>query len=60
MADLKPSMQCKPNPTLIIGFTCPPTIHFKFIAKSDKCYYKVRQILENATEHSSGIWNTKD
>ena len=55
MADLKPSMQCKPNPTLIIGFTCPPTIHFKFIAKSDKCYYKVRQILESATEHSSGI-----
>ena len=25
-----------------IGFTCPPTIHFKFITKGLKCYYKVR------------------
>ena len=23
---------------LIIGFTCPPTIHFKFITKCDKWY----------------------
>ena len=29
--------------TLITGFTCPPTIYFKFITKCDKCYYKVRQ-----------------
>ena len=29
--------------TLIIGFTCPPTIHFKFITKCDSLfYYKVR------------------
>ena len=28
---------------LILGFTCPQTIHFKFITKCDKCYYKVRQ-----------------
>ena len=28
--------------TLITGFTCPPTIYFKFITKCDKCYYKVR------------------
>ena len=34
---------------MIIGFTCPPSIHFKFITKCDnfitKCddYYKVRQ-----------------
>ena len=28
---------------LIIGFICPPTVHFKFITKCDKCYYKVRQ-----------------
>ena len=25
------------------GVTCPPTVHFKFITKCDKCYYKVRQ-----------------
>ena len=30
---------------LIIGFTCPPTIHFKVIKKCDKCYYKVRQLI---------------
>ena len=30
--------------TLITGFTCPPTICFKFITKCDKCYYKVRQL----------------
>ena len=38
---------------LIIGLTCPPTIHFKFITKCDSlfllqsamvCYYKVRQL----------------
>ena len=28
---------------LIIRFSCPPTIHFKFITKCDKCYYRVRQ-----------------
>ena len=46
---------------LIIGFTCPPTIHFKFITKGEsfvtivtayfitkcnQCYYKVRQFLQ--------------
>ena len=47
---------------LIIGFTCPPTTHFKFITKCDRCYYKVRQvlqsatiILQSATEHS--LWS---
>ena len=30
--------------TLITGFTCPPTIYFKFITKCDKCDYKVRQL----------------
>ena len=31
---------------LIIGFTCPPTIHFKFFTKCDSLfYYKVRQVL---------------
>ena len=34
---------------LIIGFTSPPTVHFKFITKCDKCYYKVRQVLQGAT-----------
>ena len=29
---------------LIIWFTCPPTIHFKFTTKCDKCYCKVRQL----------------
>ena len=29
---------------LITGFSCPPTIYFKFITKCDKCYYKVRQL----------------
>ena len=28
---------------LIIGFACPPTVHFKFITKCYKCYYEVRQ-----------------
>ena len=27
-----------------IGFTRRPTIHFKFITKCNKCYYKVRQL----------------
>ena len=35
--------------TLITGFTCPPTIYFKFITKCDKCYYKVRQVLQSVT-----------
>ena len=26
-------------------FTCPSTIHFKFLTKCDKCHYKVRQLL---------------
>ena len=30
---------------LINGFTCPPNIHFKFVTKCDKCYYKVRQLI---------------
>ena len=30
---------------LITGFSCPPTIYFKFITKCDKCYYNVRQVL---------------
>ena len=30
---------------LIVGFTCPPTIHFKFVTKYDSVfYYKVRQL----------------
>ena len=28
-----------------IGFTRHPTIHFKFITKCNKCYYKVRQLI---------------
>ena len=55
---------------VISGFTCPPTIHFKFITKCDglfhykvlwsvitkcdKCYYKVRQVLQSTTEQCSG------
>ena len=40
---------------LIIGFTRPPTIHFEFITKCDKRYYKlgqvykVQQLLQSAT-----------
>ena len=30
---------------LIIGFTCPPTMHFKLITKCNKCSYKVRQLI---------------
>ena len=47
---------------LIIGFTCPSTIHFKFITKRDSLfYYKVRQdfyykerqvLLQSATEQT--------
>ena len=36
--------------TLITGFTCPPTMYFKFITKCDKCYYKVRQYTRAAGE----------
>ena len=32
-------------------FTCPPTIHFKFITKCDKCYYKVRQLIAFVRTH---------
>ena len=28
-----------------IGFTRRATIHFKFITKCNKCYYKVRQLI---------------
>ena len=34
---------------LIIGFTCPATIQFTFITKGDKCYYKVREVLQSST-----------
>ena len=30
---------------LIVGFTYLPTMHFKFITKCCKCYYKVRQVV---------------
>ena len=30
---------------LIIGFTCSPTMHFKFITKCNKRSYKVRQLI---------------
>ena len=30
---------------LIIGFTCPPTMHFKFITKCNKCSLKVRRLI---------------
>ena len=42
----------------IFGFTCPPTINFKFITNCDSLlyykvrhlfYYKVRQVLQSAT-----------
>ena len=33
---------------LIIGLTCPLTIHFKFITKCDD-YYKVRQNIRDFT-----------
>ena len=56
--------------TLITGFTCPPTIYFKFITKCDKCYYRVRQVwLQSATgitkcdnfitKCESTTWSTK-
>ena len=32
---------------LIVGFTCPPTMHFKFITKCGKCCYKLRQLVYN-------------
>ena len=30
---------------VIVGFTYPPTMHFKFITKRGKCYYKLRQLV---------------
>ena len=30
---------------LIVGFTCPPTVHFKFITKCGKFCYKLRQLV---------------
>ena len=44
--------------TLITGFTCPPTIYFKLITKRDKCYYKVRLVLQSVTilfQRATGI-----
>ena len=35
--------------TLITGFTCPPTIYFKFITKCDSFVTKMRQVLKSAT-----------
>ena len=35
---------CSRGGHFFAGFTCPPTIYFKFIIKCDKCYYKVRQL----------------
>ena len=49
--------------TLITGFTCPPTIHFEFITKCDKCYYKVRQVLQSVTillQSATGITKCYD
>ena len=73
--------------TLITGFTCPPTIYFKFITKCDsffnykvrwsvitkcdsffitkcdKCYYKVRQVLQSVTillQSATGITKCDD
>ena len=40
---------------LIIGFTCPRTIHFEFITKCDKCYYKMLQVLRTKCDD----YNTK-
>ena len=35
---------------LIVVINCPPTIHFKFITKCVKCYYKVRwSVIKSAT-----------
>ena len=34
---------------LIVGFTYLPTMHFKFITKCGKCYYKVRQVVLQCT-----------
>ena len=79
---------------LITGFTCPPTIYFKFITKCtsvitkcdsffyykvrwsvvtkcdsffitkcDKCYYKVRQVLQSVTillQSATGITKCDD
>ena len=49
--------------TLITGFICPPTIYFKFITKCDKCYYKVRQVLQSVTillQSATGITKCDD
>ena len=48
---------------LITRFTCPPTICFKFITKCDKCYYKVRQVLQSVTillQSATGITKCDD
>ena len=36
---------CRLSPQLLHVFT----IYFKFITKCDKCYYKVRQVLQSVT-----------
>ena len=49
--------------TLITGFNCPPTTYFKFITNCDKCYYKVRQVLQNVTillQSATGITKCDD
>ena len=52
---------------LIIWFTCPLTIHFKFTTKCDsflitKCdrYCKVRQLLQSATKHTRAVFYATD
>ena len=30
---------------VIVGFTYPPTVHFKFITKCGKCFYKLQQLV---------------
>ena len=52
-----------PVPQSLSGFTCPPTIYFKFITKCDKCYYKVRQVSQSVTillQSATGITKCDD
>ena len=43
---------------IIIGFTFPPSIHFK-LTKCNKCYYIVRKVLQSATGTQSVTIITK-
>ena len=42
------------------GFSCPLTVHFRFVTKCDKCHYKVLQIFFLLLQSETGITKWDD